>query len=47
MVKIIGATVHRPEGLENIEKGGTFNCIKYAQSQGKEIINLWDKYVTI
>ena len=28
-------------------KGGTYNCIKYAQSQNKEIINLWDKYVTI
>jgi uncharacterized phage-like protein YoqJ len=30
--------------LFNGEKGGTYNCIKYAQSQSKEIINLWDKF---
>lgn len=24
--------------------GGTANCIKYAQSRGRPIINLWDRY---
>lgn len=30
--------------LWNVTDGGTHNCIKYANSIGRQIINLWDKY---
>lgn len=25
-------------------RGGTYNCIKYAERQGKEIINVWSDW---
>ncbi len=28
------------------KNGGTFECVKYAEKQCKEIINLYDKYLT-
>jgi len=26
------------------EKGGTWNCIRYAREKGRTIVNLWEKY---
>jgi uncharacterized phage-like protein YoqJ len=26
------------------EQGGTWNCVRYAREQGREIVNLWEKY---
>lgn len=37
---ILAGTGHRPNKLG----GGTGNCINYAESQLKKIINLWDTY---
>jgi uncharacterized phage-like protein YoqJ len=33
--------------LWNGSDGGTGNCLRYARSKNKPIINLWDKYETI
>lgn len=30
--------------LWNGSKGGTHNCVKYAEKKGKPIVNLWDRY---
>lgn len=31
--------------LFNGEKGGTFNCVKYAQKRNKLVYNVWDKWL--
>lgn len=36
---------HRILALWNGSRGGTYNCLTYAEGQGVPITNLWDKYV--